>query len=248
MKEPGYYLSDRSPRRSRSSSTILHDKEASLPCPRSTSSTRCRSRSTRSRRPTRRSSRRTEARRRAASTRTARTCSSTARPSATSSSASSRRSATRATRCASSTPSRPAAPRLRRLLHVRREGLRRRRGPPLRARLARVHAGQAGRHVGQLLPRPPHRLDPQPYYYAANNPSEATIAKRRGYVDHLLPDAAAENAGLYKGLKELGELISSYQPVRENAKGTIANSIVATARRQPRQGRRAAGEDADLSS
>merc|ERR1712100_969706 len=73
---------------------------------------------------------------------------------------------------------------------------------------------------------------PNLYYYAANNPSEATIAKRRSYastISYLTPPA--ENAGLYKGLKELGELISSYQPVRENAKGaTIANSIVATAR------------------
>ncbi|MFM9048144.1 MAG: magnesium chelatase subunit H, partial [Cyanobium sp.] len=44
---------------------------------------------------------------------------------------------------------------------------------------------------------------PNLYYYAANNPSEATIAKRRGYaetISYLTPPA--ENAGLYKGLKE----------------------------------------------
>ena len=53
---------------------------------------------------------------------------------------------------------------------------------------------------------------PNLYYYAANNPSEATIAKRRSYantISYLTPPA--ENAGLYKGLKELKELISSYQ-------------------------------------
>lgn len=43
---------------------------------------------------------------------------------------------------------------------------------------------------------------PNFYYYAANNPSEATIAKRRSYantISYLTPPA--ENAGLYKGLK-----------------------------------------------
>ena len=45
---------------------------------------------------------------------------------------------------------------------------------------------------------------PNLYYYAANNPSEATIAKRRSYantISYLTPPA--ENAGLYKGLKVL---------------------------------------------
>ena len=40
---------------------------------------------------------------------------------------------------------------------------------------------------------------PNLYYYAANNPSEATIAKRRSYaatISYLTPPA--ENAGLYK--------------------------------------------------
>merc|ERR1712087_924393 len=64
------------------------------------------------------------------------------------------------------------------------------------------------------------------------NPSEATIAKRRSYsstVSYLTPPA--ENAGLYKGLKELKELISSYQGLRENeGRGpAIINSIVSTA-------------------
>ncbi|NJR70905.1 MAG: magnesium chelatase subunit H [Synechococcales cyanobacterium CRU_2_2] len=67
---------------------------------------------------------------------------------------------------------------------------------------------------------------PDLYYYAANNPSEATIAKRRGYaatISYLTPPA--ENAGLYKGLKELGELVGSYQTLRENERRT---SIVKT--------------------
>ncbi|MFM7264083.1 MAG: magnesium chelatase subunit H, partial [Cyanobium sp.] len=73
---------------------------------------------------------------------------------------------------------------------------------------------------------------PNLYYYAANNPSEATIAKRRGYaetISYLTPPA--ENAGLYKGLKELGELVGSYQQLREGSRGVqIVNAIVETAR------------------
>jgi magnesium chelatase subunit H len=73
---------------------------------------------------------------------------------------------------------------------------------------------------------------PNIYYYAANNPSEATIAKRRSYantISYLTPPA--ENAGLYKGLKELKELISSYQTLKDTGRGpSIVNSIVATAR------------------
>ena len=50
-------------------------------------------------------------------------------------------------------------PRLRGVLHVPRGDLQGRRRAPLRdARFARVHAGQAGRHVGRVLPGP---LDPQ---------------------------------------------------------------------------------------
>ena len=73
---------------------------------------------------------------------------------------------------------------------------------------------------------------PNIYYYAANNPSEATIAKRRSYsatISYLTPPA--ENAGLYKGLKELSDLIASFQTLRDNeARGpAILNSIVSTA-------------------
>jgi len=69
---------------------------------------------------------------------------------------------------------------------------------------------------------------PNLYYYAANNPSEATIAKRRSYantISYLTPPA--ENAGLYKGLKELSELIASYQTLKDSGRGVpIVNTIV----------------------
>jgi len=69
---------------------------------------------------------------------------------------------------------------------------------------------------------------PNLYYYAANNPSEATIAKRRSYaetISYLTPPA--ENAGLYKGLKELSELIASYQTLKDTGRGvSILNAIV----------------------
>jgi magnesium chelatase subunit H len=73
---------------------------------------------------------------------------------------------------------------------------------------------------------------PNIYYYAANNPSEATIAKRRSYantISYLTPPA--ENAGLYKGLKELSELIASYQTLKEGGRGIqIVNTIMDQAR------------------
>ena len=92
-----------------------------------------------------------------------------------------------------------------------------------------------GKQVGMSGTCYPDRLInslPSAYLYAANNPSEATIAKRRSYsatVSYLTPPA--ENAGLYKGLKELKELISSYQGLRENeGRGpAIINSILSTA-------------------
>ncbi|NEO94328.1 MAG: magnesium chelatase subunit H, partial [Moorea sp. SIO3G5] len=69
---------------------------------------------------------------------------------------------------------------------------------------------------------------PNLYYYAANNPSEATIAKRRSYaetISYLTPPA--ENAGLYKGLKELSELIGSYQTLKDTGRGVpIVNTIM----------------------
>lgn len=58
--------------------------------------------------------------------------------------------------------------------------------------------------------------------------SEATIAKRRSYantISYLTPPA--ENAGLYKGLKELKELIGSYQ-VRGGPSGLGLNLLPGT--------------------
>ncbi|MBD2258402.1 magnesium chelatase subunit H [Pseudanabaena sp. FACHB-2040] len=73
---------------------------------------------------------------------------------------------------------------------------------------------------------------PNLYYYAANNPSEATIAKRRAYaetISYLTPPA--ENAGLYKGLKELSELIGSYQSQKDSGRAIqIVNAVIETAR------------------
>ncbi|WP_026079544.1 magnesium chelatase subunit H [Spirulina subsalsa] len=69
---------------------------------------------------------------------------------------------------------------------------------------------------------------PNLYYYAANNPSEATIAKRRSYaetISYLTPPA--ENAGLYKGLQELSELIGSYQTLKDSGRGVqIVDTIM----------------------
>jgi magnesium chelatase subunit H len=73
---------------------------------------------------------------------------------------------------------------------------------------------------------------PNIYYYAANNPSEATIAKRRSYaatISYLTPPA--ENAGLYKGLKELGDLIGSYQSLKDGGRGIqIVDTVMDQAR------------------
>jgi magnesium chelatase subunit H len=73
---------------------------------------------------------------------------------------------------------------------------------------------------------------PNIYYYAANNPSEATIAKRRSYaatISYLTPPA--ENSGLYKGLQELSELIASYQTLKDSGRGIpIVNTIMDKAR------------------
>ncbi len=73
---------------------------------------------------------------------------------------------------------------------------------------------------------------PNLYYYAANNPSEATIAKRRSYaetISYLTPPA--ENAGLYKGLKELGELVGSYQTLKDTGRGpSIVDAVIEQAK------------------
>jgi magnesium chelatase subunit H len=53
---------------------------------------------------------------------------------------------------------------------------------------------------------------PNIYYYCVNNPSEATIAKRRGFatlVSYMVPPL--KHAGLYKGLRLLKDSIESYR-------------------------------------
>ncbi len=68
---------------------------------------------------------------------------------------------------------------------------------------------------------------PNVYIYSVNNPSEGTIAKRRSYaelISYLTPPI--ENAGLYKGLASLKDLIGSYRQAteevdRENLFGAI---------------------------
>ena len=53
---------------------------------------------------------------------------------------------------------------------------------------------------------------PNIYLYSVNNPSEGSIAKRRSYaelISYLTPPM--ENAGLYKELASLKELINAYR-------------------------------------
>jgi magnesium chelatase subunit H len=53
---------------------------------------------------------------------------------------------------------------------------------------------------------------PHFYVYSVNNPSEGSIAKRRSYaelISYLTPPI--ENAGLYKGLAELKDLLLAYR-------------------------------------
>jgi len=72
-----------------------------------------------------------------------------------------------------------------------------------------------GKQVGMSGSCWPDRLIgelPNIYIYSVNNPSEGTIAKRRSYaelISYLTPPI--ENAGLYKGLASLKELIGSYR-------------------------------------
>ena len=65
---------------------------------------------------------------------------------------------------------------------------------------------------------------PNVYVYAANNPSESIVAKRRGYgtiVSHNVPPYG--RAGLYKQLAELKALLQEY---RENADESLQQPIM----------------------
>jgi len=72
-----------------------------------------------------------------------------------------------------------------------------------------------GKQVGMSGKCWPDRLIgelPNVYIYSVNNPSEGTIAKRRSYaelISYLTPPI--ENAGLYKGLATMKELIGHYR-------------------------------------
>ncbi|MDZ4718118.1 MAG: magnesium chelatase subunit H [Roseiflexaceae bacterium] len=72
-----------------------------------------------------------------------------------------------------------------------------------------------GKQVGMSVQCWPTRLlggMPNFYYYSVNNPSEATIAKRRGaatIVSYLVPPL--QQAGLYKGLRLLKDSIETYR-------------------------------------
>jgi magnesium chelatase subunit H len=71
---------------------------------------------------------------------------------------------------------------------------------------------------------------PNIYIYSVNNPSEGTIAKRRSYaelISYLTPPI--ENAGLYKGLAVLKELIGDYRRVTDEAE---REKLFATIRQQ----------------
>jgi magnesium chelatase subunit H len=59
---------------------------------------------------------------------------------------------------------------------------------------------------------------PNVYLYASNNPSEATLAKRRSNavtITHLTPPLAA--AGLYKGLSELKDSLTRWRALAPDA-------------------------------
>ncbi|QPH53446.1 magnesium chelatase subunit H [Pontivivens ytuae] len=69
---------------------------------------------------------------------------------------------------------------------------------------------------------------PNVYLYAANNPSEATLAKRRSgavIVSHLTPPLSA--AGLYKGLLEVKETLARWRALPPDApeRGEIATLL-----------------------
>ena len=68
---------------------------------------------------------------------------------------------------------------------------------------------------------------PNIYLYSVNNPSEGSIAKRRSYaelISYLTPPI--ENAGLYRDLSTLKELLMSYrQSTNEEERAKLYESI-----------------------
>ncbi|HEV7859109.1 MAG TPA: cobaltochelatase subunit CobN [Pyrinomonadaceae bacterium] len=92
-----------------------------------------------------------------------------------------------------------------------------------------------GKQVGLSDECWPDRLTgelPNIYIYSVNNPSEGSIAKRRSYaelISYLTPPI--ENAGLYKDLASLKELLAAYrQTTDEREREQLFASIEETAR------------------
>ncbi|MFY9608237.1 MAG: cobaltochelatase subunit CobN [Blastocatellia bacterium] len=92
-----------------------------------------------------------------------------------------------------------------------------------------------GKQVGLSASCWPDRLIgelPNLYLYSVNNPAEGAIAKRRSYaelVSYLTPPI--ENAGLYKGLASLKELLTAYrQAASESERTHIFEAIEEKAR------------------
>jgi magnesium chelatase subunit H len=92
-----------------------------------------------------------------------------------------------------------------------------------------------GKQVGLSAECWPDRLIgelPNIYVYSVNNPSEGTIAKRRSYaelVSYLTPPI--ENAGLYRGLATLKEVIMNYrQAADEDQRDELYRQIEETRR------------------
>jgi magnesium chelatase subunit H len=91
-----------------------------------------------------------------------------------------------------------------------------------------------GKQVGLSQECWPDRLIgelPHVYLYSVNNPSEGSIAKRRSYaelISYLTPPI--ENAGLYRDLLSLKELVTAYrQTSDENEKQMLFESIQTSA-------------------
>jgi len=87
-----------------------------------------------------------------------------------------------------------------------------------------------GKQVGLSAECWPDRLIgelPNIYIYSVNNPSEGSIAKRRSYaelISYLTPPI--ENAGLYKDLSTLKDLVTSYrQSEKESERELLFESI-----------------------
>jgi magnesium chelatase subunit H len=68
---------------------------------------------------------------------------------------------------------------------------------------------------------------PNVYLYAANNPSEATLAKRRANaitITHLTPPL--QNAGLYRGLADLKDTLSKWRALPEGDERTSMEELI----------------------